>query len=216
MKRICTLLLAMVLLLNVPMAASAESTVIYDASANKFIFTPGTENHPENLFEEFQNVMPGDVLTEEIQIRNSKANGVKIRVYLRSLGAQSESDEFLSQLHMTVKQRGKSILFDAPADQTAQLDDWIYLGTIYSGGVITLDVTLEVPITMGNEFQHYKAIGYLDWEFKVEEHPIEDSDPKTGDPSEVFFYAGVMVISLSALLFLLLTKKKRKEEEEEA
>ena len=214
MKKLTTLLLTLVLLLNLAVPASAKSSVIYDAASNKFIFTPGTQNHPENLFDEFQNVMPGDTLTEEIQIRNNKANGVKIKVYLRSLGAQSESDEFLSQLHMTVKQRGKSILFDAPADQTAQLDDWVYLGTIYSGGKITLDVTLEVPITLGNEFQHYRTVGYLDWEFKVDEYPIEDSDPKTGDESNIYIYTGIMVISLSALLILLIAKKRRKKDEE--
>ena len=214
MKRILTTLCVLVLLLSlVVTAAAAAGKVTYVGGAEKFIFAPGTEHSPTSLFENFQNVMPGDVLTEQVLIKNDTSNEVKIKVYMRSLGAQEGTDEVLSQLKLTVTQNGDDILFAAPADETAQLTDWVYLGTVYSGGEITLDVTLEVPITMGNDYQN--EIGYIDWEFKVEELPVEPTDPKppqTGDTSNLFLYSGLMIFSLVGLIVLLATKRRKQEE----
>ena len=205
-------LIALVMIFSMTITAYAECSVTYDGDADKFIFAPGTEESPTSLFENFQNVMPGDTLTDQILIKNDTSNEVKIKVYMRSLGSQKNTDNLLSQMNLTVKQQDDSILFDAPADETAQLTDWFYLGTIYSGGEITLDVTLEVPITMGNDSQN--KTGYLDWEFKVEELPVEPSDPKppkTGDTSNTVLYAGLLIFSLAALVILLLLGKRRKQ-----
>ena len=205
--------MVLVMVFGLCTTAYAAGSVTYDGNANKFIFAPGTKDSPTSLFENFQNVMPGDTLTEQIQIRNDSSNKVKIRVYLRSKGAQENTDDFLSQMELTVKQKDDSILFSAPADETAQLTDWVYLGTVYSGGEITLDVTLEVPITMGNDYQN--EIGYIDWEFKVEELPVESTDPKppqTGDTSNLFLYAGLMIFNFAALIILILGKRRKQEE----
>lgn len=213
LAKICAFLMVLVMVFGLCTTAYAAGSVTYDGNANKFIFAPGTKDSPTSLFENFQNVMPGDTLTEQIQIRNDSSNKVKIRVYLRSKGAQENTDDFLSQMELTVKQKDDSILFAAPADETAQLTDWVYLGTVYSGGEITLDVTLEVPITMGNDYQN--EIGYIDWEFKVEELPVESTDPKppqTGDTSNLFLYAGLMIFSFAALIILIVGKRRKQEE----
>jgi len=211
MKRLFSVFLAVLLLLTLVLPASAAGSVTYQANARKFILEPGSRYSPTDLFENFKNVMPGDTLTDQILIQNDRANKVKIKLYMRSLGTQEGSEDLLSQMNLTVQQKGSSVLFDAPADQTAQLTNWKYLGTIYSGGKITLDLTLEVPITMGNEFQN--RIGYIDWEFKVEELPVEDSDPKppkTGD--NIAAYVAVMVLSLAVLIILLFSRKHKKKE----
>lgn len=214
MKRILPILCVLVILLAMAVPASALGIVSYVGGAEKFIFAPGSDASPTDLFSELKNVMPGDSITQQVCIRNDVENEVKIKVYIRSLGAQQETNDFLSQLNLTVKQNGDSVLFQAPADQTAQLTDWVYIGTVYSGGEITLDVTLDVPITLGDDYQN--AIGYIDWEFMVEELPVEPTDPpppQTGDTTNLALYIGLMIVSFIALILLLLASKRRKEKD---
>ena len=206
--KLLSLLWVLLLMMNLSISAFANGSVSYDGNAKKFIFAPGTSHSPTNLFDNFQNMMPGDVCTEQILIKNDESNNVKIKVYIRSLGAQEDTDAFLSQLNLTVQQNEDSILFDSPADQTAQLKDWVYLGTVYSGGEIILDVTLEVPITMGNEFQN--NTGYIDWEFKIEELSVESTDPQPPQTGDTFnLYVNMLIISLVGLTVLLVICKQK-------
>lgn len=214
MKRWICFLLSLLMLAAMTVPAYASGSVTYDGEARSFVFAPGTDHSPTNLFPDFQNVMPGDTCTQQIVIKNDAAKGVKIRVYLKALGAVDGSEDFLSQLKLTVRQADDSVLFQAPASETAQLGDWVYLGTVYSGGEITLEVTLEVPITLDSAFQN--SIGYLDWQFKVEELPAEPTDPpppQTGDAANPGLYAALMGVSLGALILLVVIRRRKQKQQ---
>ena len=213
LKKLMILLGALLLTMAMTLSALASGTVTYDGDAQKFIFAPGSKYSPTDLFSEFKGVMPGDKLTQLVQIKNDTSNEVKIKLYMRALGAKEGSEKFLSQLKLQVSQAGESNLFDAPADQTAQLTEWVYLGTFYSGAEIDLNITLDVPITLGNEYQD--AIGYLDWQFKVEELPVEPDDPQppeTGDTSPMVLYAALAAASGLLLIVVAVLLWRRKAE----
>ena len=221
MKKIITLFVVLVLALSsvLPVFA-ADGKVTYSGNAGNFVFEPGSEHSLTDLFPNFKGVMPGDTLTQKITVKNDEDNKVKVKIYIRSLGAHEDSVEFLSQLGLKVsksEENKMAYMFDAAANETAQLTDWVCLGTLYSGGEVNLDVTLNVPTSLDNEFQN--KIGYLDWEFMIEEFPIEEGDPKppqTGDNSNMGLWFTIMICSLIMMIILLVWRKKDKEDEESA
>ncbi len=214
MKRCFTFLCACLLLLACVMPAfAAEGNVTYSGDAGKFIFAPGSEYSPTDLFPNFKDVMPGDSLVQPITVKNDASNKVKVKIYMRALGAHADSEAFLSQLQLRVEKSEDNTMaqmFDAAAHETAQLTDWVCLGTLYSGGEVKLNVYLDVPVELDNEFQ--QQIGYLDWEFMIEEYEIEPSDPKppqTGDDARLWLWLGMMVLSMAAIVFLVVSRKRK-------
>ena len=214
MRKCFAILVACIILMTCALPVAAlEGQVIYAEGAEKFFFLPGSDYSPTDLFPDFKDVMPGDSIQQKILVKNDVSNDCKIKIYMRALGAHEDSVEFLSQLNLTVTKETDTIMFDAPADQTAQLTDWVYLGTLYSGGECELIVTLDVPVTLDNQFKN--LVGYLDWEFAVEELPVEPDDPeppKTGDESQIMLWTSLMVGSLIMLLILLFGRKKKEKE----
>jgi len=221
MKKIITILITLAVLLSSTVTVfAADGKVTYSGNAGNFVFEPGSEHSLTDLFPNFKGVMPGDTLTQKITVKNNADNKVKVKIYMRSLGAHEDSVEFLSQLGLKVaksEENKMAYMFDAASNETAQLTDWVCLGTLYSGGEVNLDVTLNVPTSLDNEFQ--SKIGYLDWEFMIEEFPIDESDPKppqTGDNSNMGLWFTIMICSLIMMIILLVWRKKDKENEEKA
>ena len=221
MKKIIALLFTVVLLLSSTVTVfAADGKVTYSGNAGSFVFEPGSDHSLTDLFPNFKGVMPGDTLTQKITVKNNADNKVKVKIYIRSLGAHEDSVKFLSQLGLKVAKSSDNemaYMFDAAANETAQLTDWVYLGTLYSGGEVNLDVTLNVPVELPNEYQN--KIGYLDWEFMIEEFPVEPDDPKppqTGDNSHMGLWFALMLCSGAMLIILLVWRKKDKENEEYA
>lgn len=211
MKKTVFVIITILTMLLSALPASA-STVTYSGDAGKFIFEPGSEHSPTDLFFLFKDVMPGDSITQKINVTNKASNKVKVKIYMRSLGAQAQSQEFLSKLSLKVKpsaQNDAPYMFDAAANETAGLTDWVCLGTLYSGGNVDLDVILNVPAELDNNTQ--KQIGFLDWEFMVEEFPIEQTDPtvpNTSDNSQIYLWIAIAAASALLIIVLILLKKK--------
>ena len=175
---LASILLTFVLVLAV---SAADSTVIYRGLEKGFDFQPGSEYTDTDLFDNFKGVMPGDELTETIKVQNKASDSDYIKVYIRAEVHDEEDNplsekvaehetvasmqDFLAQLHMTVK-NGREVIYEASPDQLDGFANPVYLGTIRANETIKLDVTLNVPIELGNEYAY--RVGEVDWVFLIE------------------------------------------------
>ena len=203
-KRIAAFLLLLILILAVMAPAFAEDgSITYkrEGNASDFVFEPGTKHAPNDLFTKFKDVMPGDELTERIELRNDGKKNAYIRVYMKADGKKSSStsvdpvskegyqemDGLLDHLELNVKYMGyQTNLYTPGVTTAASAHDWIYLGELEQGGKAFLDITLKVPVDLDTKYSN--ALGVLDWGFKIEE--IENNgSPKTGDESNVLLYS---------------------------
>ena len=226
MKTIASLVMMLVLLLGLGATAYADGTVNYQGGAEKFVFLPGSSYTDTDLFDGFKNVMPGDTLTQTVEVRNRFLGTGSVRIYLRAVAHDEQTNplssavaasgetvatmsDFLSQLYMEVWQGDKCIYTGSP-DELDGLKNNVLLGTIPRFKSTTLTVKLQVPAELGNEYAN--RVGEVDWVFTAEELDPQ-GNPKTGDTSNLTLWIVVMVVCLAAVAvvaFLILKKKKVK------
>lgn len=184
---------------------ATDGNVIYSGDSGKFIFEPGSDYSPMDLFPNFKDVMPGDTISQNITVRNNAKKSVKIS--MRALGAHENSVDFLSKLNLYVEKATDTSLFEATADQTAQLTEWQALGVLASGGEAELSVVLQVPVDLDNNYK--ELVGYLDWEFMVEE--IDDGRTQTGDRADYWLW--IIGLGCSVLVFVIVIIAKAQKDE---
>ncbi len=201
MKKLLSLLIIVMLLTS---TALASSSVTYEGGAEKFVFLPGSKYSDSDLFENFKRVMPGDVLTQRITVKNDA--DTQIRLYMRADPVDETYREFLSRMNLQVSCKDTEI-FDAAASETAQLTENTLLGTFKRAGSTELVVTLTVPLDLGNEFMC--TMGIVPWTFLVEEIPDDDT-PHTGDDFELGTWLIAAGMILAAIAVVLVQMKRQK------
>ena len=173
-------LLAIVFSFTIPSFA-ANSNVIFENQAEKFIFLPGSEYSDTDLFDNFKNMMPGDTRTQTVVVTNNYRTFDRIKVYLRAIPHGEDNPlsdivseyetldsmkDFLSKLSMTVRANGR-IIYSASPDKLDGLSSNVLLGTIAYGETVKLDVELSIPADLGSEYSN--RMGKVDWIFTVEQ-----------------------------------------------
>ena len=233
-KLISSLVLTLALLCSMTVTAFADTArVTYEGDAGEFIFEPGSDYSPTDLFTNYKGVMPGDQITQVINVKNDASKKVDVEIFIKAIGpiditdpdtmetvTAEQSADFLKEMNMTVTTSRGDELFDAPVDQTTGLDDWGSLGKFRSGADVDLNVVLNVPITMGNDCQD--RIGALGWTFKVVEKPVptkptgetgtteKDKKVKTGDDMNLFAVGGICIAAAVLALIVLLSRKQKR------
>lgn len=209
---ISSLLLSLILTLGMATTAvAAGSSVTYEGGAEDFVFLPGSGYTDTDLFDGFKNVMPGDVLTEKITVKNSCKGCDYVKVYMRAkihneevnpltysesyeakdgkdqAGTAGQRDETVSTMTQFLKQLsmkvklGDKVIYEASPDELDGLRGNVLLGSFHYGESAELTVELTVPAELGNEYAD--RVGEVDWVFAVEEHNHSHSGGDDGSDS---------------------------------
>lgn len=197
MSKLASFFLALVMVMGMSMTAfAADSAIIFKGAQEGFHFQPGSEYTATDLFDNFKNVMPGDKLSETIQIKNEANDCNYIKLYMRAAvhdengnpltysesfentdGKDQENidgqrDETVASMQDFLSQltmriyNGEQLIYEASPNEAGALVNNVLLGTLSTGESLTLKVELDVPIELGNEYAN--RVGEVDWVFLAE------------------------------------------------
>lgn len=199
-RRLGAVLLALVFCGSILGAASAapgggDSQVTLVETRSGASFTLSGDG--DNLFQNFEGVLPGDTLSQTITVAADRGNDHSFYIYLyarecttvgdaehpAASGASSvvSAADFLDYLNITVDAAGKD-LGDGTHLGAGTGKSGVLLGTFDAGESLALTVDLEVDLQMGNDFQ--KAAAYIDWVFYAEQVPDPDPEPGPDDDDD--------------------------------
>lgn len=178
-KKLSALAFTLALTMGLSLPAFADSAVTFKGAQEGFAITSDSAYTDTDLFDGLKGAMPGDLLKDTVEITNEAADSDLIRVYLRAephdeaanppvyQGGETVASmqDFLSQLTMRVY-NGTELIYESSPDQPDELTENVCLGDIANGETLTLDLELEVPIELGNDYAN--RVGEVDWVFLAE------------------------------------------------
>lgn len=209
MRVACVALVCFVLLGGVTLSSLADtSNVEFVGFADEFIFTP--EN--KDLFTNFKKIVPGDELTQDIIVKNSYKE--KVKIYMRAEPVSEQDAAFLSELNMKVELKSGdqvNALYNGSAAElisaSGSLKEDVLLGEFPANANCTITATLSAPLDMGNEFQ--AASGDIVWVFTVNEAPGE-IPPSSGDENLVLKILPFLAAALIIVIIIIIIRNRRR------
>ncbi|MEA4920928.1 MAG: hypothetical protein VB078_08415 [Clostridiaceae bacterium] len=180
-KRVFSVAIALALVFSLSIKALADEIV--SSGMPTVIFTSDREftfSDDDDLFDNFKNMVPGDTVTQQIRV-TSQASG-KYDIYLYAQVPNSPGEvtpmrlyninvtELLDYITVTDKNGNVLELRSAGAGT-----DGVKIGRFSSGTEDVLTVTVELPVSLGNEYQDAKA--YINWIFYAQEYIESEPDP---------------------------------------
>lgn len=170
---------------------ATDSVVRFEGGAENFVFLPDDTD----LFVDLKDAMPGDVLSQTINVTNNSSEYDAVKIFLRIephdednllspevAGSETiaSMQDYLAQLTMKIYNNG-NLIYNSSADKTSGLTENVLLGKFANGEGGELEVKIEVPISLGSEYMHRK--GEIDFVFTAEEFTGDDEpdEPTGGD-----------------------------------
>lgn len=191
------LLLALVMILSLSVTVyAADSTITFKGAQEGFNFRPGSEYTATDLFDNFKDVMPGDKLTETIQVKNEAIDCDYIKLYMRAVvpdgngnsltysetfehtdgkdqtNVDGQRDETVATMQDFLSQlamriyNGDELIYNASPDEAGALINNVLLGTLSKGESLKVKVELDVPGELGNGYAN--RVGEVNWVFLAE------------------------------------------------
>lgn len=188
------------------LAFGREPGVIYDGKEKAFSFINTNET---DLFSEFKDVIPGDVLTQKIKLYCQNISSTT-NLFLKA--SIDDTVDLPDDITLTVYS-GENVISYGAADATNGLDEYILLGTFSNDGEIDLYVVLTVPTSIGNEISYVEK--NIDWQFAVQtlgedKKPI--TSPITGDNSNPWLWLVLLFVSGACILWITINECKQKRQ----
>ena len=241
MKKLFSLLMAVMLVMSLAVPASAKSLIIN--GKDDFTISPsGSTYHATDLFGDgFKNIMPGDTVTQEITIKGEfklfKEDSMKVTMQGVPHGALNP----LEYSEKAEQDDGKDEAPDTGRDETIEtmekflevlqlkitnknkkevifegsadkIMDPVVLGKFRNKGSIVLELELYwAPSDNDNAFAN--RVGEIDWQFTVEAFD-DPSNVHIDNPKTgdyIMMAVAVMAVSAAALIIILAVKRKKKK-----
>jgi LPXTG-motif cell wall-anchored protein len=161
---------------------------IYDNDTNtelKIVFENGVEGFiktPEGFFENFSSIMPGDTLTDTIELGShfTETMPVTFRVDVPD-GQTEDALNFLSGMTLTIK-NGDKIIYEGPLTAVTLSSDGITLANLLPNETDTITFSVSLPDNKGNAFG--MQLARLRWIFSTEysDKPTSESESSQNNP----------------------------------
>lgn len=199
-KMIFFLLFVLLFMLVLPISAA---TVSFDGEYEGLTI----DASDNNLFEQFDSLIPGEQATTTILVTNNSDKEVSI--HLRADPTSVEDETFLDYVDVKVKTDRLT--------ESITLTDPILLGIFQSNDVVKLDVTVTIDLDLPNDYQNYQA--QIPWTFIVQELgsvprelpiTVDDDTPGNVKTGVAATYQGyLLIVVITGVGYMIFCKFKK-------
>ena len=130
-----------------------KMTIKYENDSNKDIKVA------DDFFEKLSGLMPGDKKKQEIQIKNTNENKAKYELSLETEELTDKQQDLLSKLSLKITNNKGATIYEGSLINAKGL----LLGEYDSNEEDTLNIEINVPSNLGNEYATLKPI--MTWKF---------------------------------------------------